>query len=654
MDKELRRFEQYLKRHFGQSKTPKLYLSDLRIFIGIVGARDPEVITPLDIDDFIDHQIAAGLMPSTINRRLACLHTFFEVLASENLEQSWPNPVVWRRHSLKTGTHLPRDVPDDDVASLFAVIDDKRDQAIFGLLLGAGLRVGEVVVVRLGDLEEPSPPVKLAKLRVRGKGEKERIVWLSPSLTETLYDWLEIRLPVNHDYLFSNHHGRPIGVSGIQYRLKQYCQVAGVSFSCHQLRHTFARRLVEHGMPVDSLAKLLGHKYLNVTQRYIDGADPSLRAEFQTAMLHLETSFADNQLGVPGVLQPKSSSPPQPRIASQDELQKLRQKLDVFPLWLREAVDAYLNNRWPTWREQTAYTVGSNFVSVIRQVWGWLDEHRQVEGWDTLRRADLEAWLQARHQEGISNTTAQNGLGQFRSLLKFVEARGVALDPGLFRIPYPKKEETLPRYLPEVDYRRLETFVMQATEADTYHACFDRACFLTLAHTGLRISELLDWRLDDLRMEAGYAAVRGSKSIQDRVVFLTPSLINALERYFNQRPDLPDNDRVFILHERSPSARTIQRRLAEYGQQVDVQVSPHVLRHTLATRLVNQGVPIASLRKLLGHQHLSTTQIYAHIYDETIYKQFSAAMSGLEAIVVEDWPYFERVQPQPIRTDNKT
>ena len=227
---------------------------------------------------------------------------------------------------------------------------------------------------------------------------------------------------------------------------------------------------------------------------------------------------------------------------------------------------------------------------------------------------------------------------QFRCLLRFLEERDYPLDPGLFRIRPPKQPESLPRYLPEADYRRLETAVMQATEADTYHASLDRACFLAFAHTGMRISELLDWRLDDLNLAAGYSVIYGSKAGRDRVVFLTPPLISALQRYLDHRPELDDNDRVFILHERSPTARTIQRRIGEYGQVIVIKVTPHILRHTLATRLINQGMPIASLQKLLGHKHLSTTQIYAQIYDETLYKQFSAAMSDLEAIAVEDWP----------------
>ena len=307
----------------------------------------------------------------------------------------------------------------------------------------------------------------------------------------------------------------------------------------------------------------------------------------------------------------------------------------------------YLSWRWSTWRAQTAYRIGGNFIGVIRRIWTWLAAHRQIEGWHSFRRADLEAWLKARYRDGVSNVAIQNELGQLLGFLKFTEAHGCQLDPGLFRVRAPRKRgTTLPRYLSEVAYRRLEATVLQATQGDAYHACFDRAWFLVLAHTGIRVSELLALHLDDLDLDTGRATVRGSKPGHDRILFLTPPLIDALGRYLARRPYLPDEGRVFVLRERSPSDRTIQRRLARYGQQAGVHVSPHRLRHTLATRLINEGMPIHSLRKLLGHQHLSTTQRYACIYDETLYRQFRTAIDSLEAIAVEDWPRPEPVQPE--------
>jgi site-specific recombinase XerD len=642
------RFEQYLKRRFGRGSTPKHYLSDLNIFIRTVGNKVPEAVTPADVDAFVDRQIRAGLSPSTINRRLSCVRSFFEYLAGENPEPDWLNPVVGRRHRLKTGSHLPRDAPDDDVARLFVALDDARDRAMFGLMVGAGLRVGEVAALRLDSLEAPIEPGQLARLRVRGKGDKERTVWLTTSLWNTLQAWLEVRPAVDDDHLFLNRFGQSISVSGIQYRLKGHCQAAGVTLTCHQLRHTFARRLAENSLPVDSLAKLLGHSHLETTQRYIDGADPAVRADFNAAMAHLEAASGPVPNQPPRPPRPKRPSQPTPRGASQGELQRLRQKLGTLQPWLRTPLDAFLGWHWPTWRAQTAYHSGANLISLFRQLGAWLADHRRVESWETFRRADLEAWLQSRSQAGLSPISVRSYLAQLRMVLRFMEARDYPLDPGLFRVQPPAKgaESALPRYLPEADYRRLETKVLQVTQEGSYNACFDRAWFLTLAHTGVRLSELLALRLDDLDLAAGRATVRDSKPGRDRVVYLTPPLIDALGRYLEQRPDLPGEDRIFLLRRRSPSGRAIQRRLAKFGQQAGLHVTPHRLRHTLATRLINRDMPIHSLRKLLGHQNLGTTQLYARIYDETLYAQFKAAMSRLEAIAVEDWPGAGVAQPQ--------
>lgn len=186
------RFRDYLNRHHRQSSTGKHYLSDLDIFMRTVVDKAPEDVTVRDIDRFIDNQITAELKPATINRRLASLHTFFEFLASEDLEREWPNPVISRRHRLKIGQHLPRDVPDVDVARLFSAIIDQRDRAMFGLMIGAGLRVGEVASLRLDGIQAAADAGQMISLRICGKGNRERVVWLTKSLQAVLQDWLRL------------------------------------------------------------------------------------------------------------------------------------------------------------------------------------------------------------------------------------------------------------------------------------------------------------------------------------------------------------------------------------------------------------------------------------------------------------------------------
>ena len=128
----------------------------------------------------------------------------------------------------------------------------------------------------------------MARLKVHGKGDKERIVWLTLEARQQVEQWLQIRAESESQALFLNQHRRRLSVAGVQYRLKQYCQQAGVKVSCHQLRHTFARRLAEQNMPIDSLAKLMGHANLQTTQGYIDGADPTVRIDFLAAVHNLD------------------------------------------------------------------------------------------------------------------------------------------------------------------------------------------------------------------------------------------------------------------------------------------------------------------------------------------------------------------------------
>jgi site-specific recombinase XerD len=125
--------------------------------------------------------------------------------------------------------------------------------------------------------------------------------------------------------------------------------------------------------------------------------------------------------------------------------------------------------------------------------------NRQIDGWKTFRRTDLDAWLQARCQDGVSAHTIQSDLGKVRMLLRFMKARDCPIDPGLFQVKPPRNGgPSLPRYMPEPGYQRLETPILQATQADTHEARFDRAWFLTLAHTGMCLSEMLALQLDDL------------------------------------------------------------------------------------------------------------------------------------------------------------
>ncbi len=634
MKEAIKRFENYLRRRYAGRSTPKHYVSDLSLFARLVGDKQPDQVSVQDVDHFVDQQVRQGLRPATINRRLAALHTFFEFLAAEEPDREWPNPVIWRRHGIKRGAHLPRNASDQDVERLFAAMNDVRDRAIFGLMVGAGLRVGEVAKARLQDLEAPSGPDQMAPLRVRGKGSKERMVWLTPRLYATVRAWLQERPSSEHDHLFLNQHGQPLSVAGIQYRLKQHCEAAGVKLTCHQLRHTFAHRLAEQEMQVESLAKLMGHAQVQTTQVYIAGADPNLRAAFVQAMTQLEEVPEQP----PTITVPEQMFHRRPERADPSELEACLALFDHLPTWLRELLRAYLAWRWRNWQPHMARPNGQSLVSQLGRAWEWLLRNREPSGWSDLQRSDLEAWLSARQEAGIAVSTRVSELGVMKSFLQFVVDQDISLSANLFRVSCPPRPESLPRYLSESEYNRLKQVVVEQTAEDTPRAARDRAWFFTLAHTGVRISELLNLRVGDLDPAGGRLMVRGGKNTRDRVVYLTPTLVEALQCYLPHRG--PAEDDHLWLNDGCPlKAHRVYYRLQRWSEMCGVSVTPHRLRHTLATRLINRGMSLESLSKLLGHKYLSTTQQYARVYDATVREQFEAAIANIEGVAVSDWPH---------------
>lgn len=209
MKDAINRFKQYVEQRYPDRSTSKHYMSDLAIFHQNVGDVHPKTITAGMVSDFVEAQSNQGLKGSTINRRLSALSSFFEFLIYEAEDDDWSNPVQWKRHSIRPGHHLPRDVSDQTVSQFLAVIEDLRDRAIFGLMINAGLRVGEVVELQLNDLH-PLEQNGLARLRVRGKGDKERLVWLTAEVVHHIQPWLQQRPQSDSPYLYLKSTSSPL------------------------------------------------------------------------------------------------------------------------------------------------------------------------------------------------------------------------------------------------------------------------------------------------------------------------------------------------------------------------------------------------------------------------------------------------------------
>jgi site-specific recombinase XerD len=286
---ELLRFKKWLRRRSPHASTHQHYTYDLTLFFDWC-AKPPNAITIQDVDGFIEHCQALGHAVATVNRRLAALRSFYHFLDLD-APGAIPNPVLPRRHFVAQGRRLPRDAEDADVERLFAVIDAPRDRSMFLLMLRCGLRVQEVHNLSLGDLYlQPALP-SLPRLWVRGKNGSQRVGYLSSQALAALGEWLAIRPIVEDQAVFLSYSNQRLGVRGIQKRLAHYCRLADVQITCHQLRHTFGRHLVEAGMPVTSIRLLLGHQRLRTTQLYTRISDSQLQADYEAAIAEITRRF---------------------------------------------------------------------------------------------------------------------------------------------------------------------------------------------------------------------------------------------------------------------------------------------------------------------------------------------------------------------------
>jgi site-specific recombinase XerD len=282
MEKEvLVKYRRFLKRRNYSTHTIKTYMNTLEHFLNWLPLPWTEV-TSSQVSAYIEFLLGQGLTPKTINCRLDSVRGFFTYL---NQEEGTPrsNPVK-KGSALRLARPLPRYLKDEEVTRLFQTIQGLRDRAIFMLMLRCGLRVEEVAHLRLQDLD-------LSQRRIlvcRGKGNKDRVVYISPDAARALRDYLKSRSSSKVQEIFlvnkGTCRGEPISVRGIQKRMEYYARKAGLEISCHHLRHTMATQLLNADADLVTIQDLLGHTRIKTTQRYAKISNVKVQRDYYKAM----------------------------------------------------------------------------------------------------------------------------------------------------------------------------------------------------------------------------------------------------------------------------------------------------------------------------------------------------------------------------------
>jgi site-specific recombinase XerD len=276
---ELIRYGRSLKRKNYSAHTVKNYMNIMDHFVRCLRAPIKEV-TRQDIGVYVDQLLRKHRTAKTITCHLQTIRLFFDYLINEE-GIAMNNPVA--RISLRLPKPLPRHLKDGQVTTLFTVITDVRDKAMFMVMLRCGLRVEEIAKLSIDAID-----LKRRQLFVfNGKGGKDRVVYLSEDAQSLLEAYLKKRVSkVKGLFLVQKGPmtGKPISVRGIQKRIEYYAKKSGLNVSCHQLRHTMATQLLNADAALVTIQDLLGHGQITTTQRYCRVSNLKVQRDYYKAI----------------------------------------------------------------------------------------------------------------------------------------------------------------------------------------------------------------------------------------------------------------------------------------------------------------------------------------------------------------------------------
>lgn len=268
----LEAFLNYLSVEKGLSRnTLSSYAADLKKFLSFLEGHGigPENAKRTDIVDFIEQLRVETYSAASICRHLSSIRALFRYMLIENAVEKDPSenvqsPRKWDRLPKALTTGDVRDVIDSKLSGKTAM----RDSAMIEMLYSSGLRVSELVALRLGDIH-----FEAGFVRVLGKGAKERVVPVNSRALEKITKYLQherqgILKNRKSDYLFITRVGRSMTRQRFWQTLKVIGRRVGIELSPHTIRHTFATHLLEGGADLRSLQKMLGHSDISTTQVY--------------------------------------------------------------------------------------------------------------------------------------------------------------------------------------------------------------------------------------------------------------------------------------------------------------------------------------------------------------------------------------------------
>jgi site-specific recombinase XerD len=301
-------------------------------------------------------------------------------------------------------------------------------------------------------------------------------------------------------------------------------------------------------------------------------------------------------------------------------IDRILQKLSCMELPAKEHFERYMRHKWRL--NHKPRTLDSSFKSVMLflSLYGKSGK-RDIEEID---RVDLEAFIEHEQDRGIRISTVRTRLACIIAFLHFLMEQDVISGAVLKRSIKLKLPDVLPRAMNPADVRKLLSVIDDIR---------DRALFLLLLRTGIRIGEALGLRLNDLDIKGRKVHLfEGEKNSMGRVVYLSDDALFAIKLWLRRR----DKSKEFVFYGRSSGHlcySTGRGLFVKYLKKAGLDqkgYTVHCLRHTFASELLNAGMRLECLQQLLGHQDIEVTRRYARLTDRTREEEYFRAMAVIE------------------------
>src|SRR6478609_2100003 len=304
-----------------------------------------------------------------------------------------------------------------------------------------------------------------------------------------------------------------------------------------------------------------------------------------------------------------------------------------------EGVSRFLTHL-ATDRGASTYTQ-RNYHQALAEFYSWhKNERKAAPVWEKLLRDDFRAYLRFLGRQNLGRAAIALRFSALRTFYKFLIRRGAAESSPIKNLSLPKQPKRLPQFLTVKQMEDLLVAPLAGLQSPkqksagrpvSVAACYrDVAILETIYSCGLRISEMVGLRVADIDWDEQILRVRG-KGKKERLLPISKTALQTIGHYWSMLPERPTGESpVFLSETRHRSAvnpAMLQRRLKTYLVRagLDPAITPHKLRHSYATHLLDNGADLRSVQELLGHAHLVTTQVYTHISTERLKRAYSQA-----------------------------